>query len=251
MTTMNDVQLRAKRLGLHALAASPELLSETWAKTMLDMEERERQRRSLERRKRTAHLQAFKPLADFDWNWPRRIDRVVIEELFTFAFVDEGTNIVLLGPNGVGKTMIAHNLAHQALLKGHTVLTTTASDMLNDLAAQEGTSALGRRLRRYAHPAVLVVDEVGYLSYDNRHADLLFEIVSRRYREGKPLIITTNKEFKEWNQVFPNAASVVTLIDRLVHKAEIIDIDAESYRLKEATDRTTARARARKKPVRG
>lgn len=214
---------------------------------LLEIEERERQRRSLERRKRNAHLCAFKPISDFDWSWPKRVDREAVNELFTLAFIDEGANVILLGPNGVGKTTIAHNLGYEALIHGHTVLITTASDMLNDLAAQDGTTALNRRLRRYAHPRVLVIDEVGYLSYDNRHADLLYEVISRRYREEKSIIITTNKPFSEWPSVFPNAACVVTLIDRLMHRAEVIQIEADSYRLKDAKDRTARKAKARGK----
>ena len=112
--------------------------------------------------------------------------------------------------------------------------------MLNELASQDSTSSLQRRLRRYVNPTLLVVDEVGYLSYDNRHADLLFEVVSQRYGH-RSIVLTTNKPFIEWTDVFPNAACVVTMIDRLLHKAEIAEIDAESYRLKEAKERAAQR----------
>jgi DNA replication protein DnaC len=153
----------------------------------------------------------------------------------------------LVGANGVGKTMIAQNLAHQAVLRGHTAIFTTASAMLNDLSAQDGALALQRRLRHYATPTLLVIDEVGYLSYDNRHADLLFEVVNRRYGQ-RSIVLTTNKAFAEWNDMFPNAACVVTLIDRLVHKAEIVKLTADgSYRFKEATERA-ARRSTHKKP---
>lgn len=246
MTTVAEadaLRMRAKRLALYGLAAQPtDALLEPWVAQLLDLEERERRRRSLERRLRNARLRSFKSITDFDWTWPKHVDREAIEDLFTLAFLDEGANVVLLGPNGVGKTMLAQNLGHQALLRGHTVLTTTASDMLNDLAAQDGTTALHRRLRRYCHPKLLVADEVGYLAYDNRHADLLFEVVSRRYQDGKSMILTTNRPFREWNEVFPNAACVVTLIDRLLHRAELIQIEGESYRLKEAKDRASRKA---------
>ena len=152
--------------------------------------------------------------------------------------------MLLVGPNGVGKSMIVRNLAHQALLAGHTARFITASQLLNDLAAQDGSGALERRLRHYCRPRVLVVDELGYLAYDNHYADLLFEVVSRRYQE-KPTVLTTNKPFAEWNQVFPNAACVVTLVDRLVHKAEIASIEGESYRLKEAKERAARKAKTR------
>ena len=94
----------------------------------------------------------------------------------------------------------------------------------------------------------MLIDEVGYLSYSNRYADLLFEIISRRYHE-KPTLITTNKPFAEWRDIFPNAACVVSLIDRLVHRSEIINIDAESYRLKEAMEESTKRNASRAKKV--
>ena len=124
--------------------------------------------------------------------------------------------------------------------------------MLNDLAAQDGPSALSRRLRRYVRPALLVIDEVGYLSYSPQHADLLFDIVNRRNLD-RSTVVTTNKAFSEWNEVFPNSSSVVALVDRLVHRSEILEIDGESYRLKEAKERKEEKSRkraARKKRAR-
>ena len=161
-------------------------------------------------------------------------------------FLDEAANVILVGPNGVGKSTIARNIAHQAVLKGHSVLFTSAGHMLNELAAQDGDSALKRHLARFSRPHLLVIDEVGYLSYSNRHADLLFEIVSRRYEE-KSTLITTNRPFSEWGEVFPNASCVVSLVDRLVHRSEILSIEGGSYRLKEAKERQRQRAATRKK----
>ena len=193
----------------------------------------------------TAHIGRFKPLCDFDWSWPKRCDRAAIEALMALDFLREAGNAVLVGPNGVGKSTLAQNIAHQALIAGHTVLFTTAGALLGDLAALDSDTALRRRLRHYARPSLLVIDEVGYLSYSNRHADLMFELVSRRY-QAKSTIITTNRPFAEWHQVFPAAACVVSLIDRLVHNAEIIAIEADSYRLKEAQERSELRARRRR-----
>lgn len=237
---------RARRLGLFGLlAAWNEVGTEDWIPRLLDYEERERQRRSLERRINNARLGVFKPIADFDWKWPKEIDREALEELFGLDFVAEAANVVLVGPNGVGKTMIAKNLAHQALLRGYTVRFTTASDMLHDLASRTSDASFARRLGRYCRPQLLLVDEVGYLSYDARHADLLFEVVTRRY-QNRSIVLTTNKAFSDWKDVFPNAACVVTLVDRLVHQAEIIAIDGESYRLKEARDRAAQKAKRRR-----
>ena len=149
-------------------------------------------------------------------------------------------------PNGAGKSTIAKNIAYQAVMEGYTALFVTAGEMLSDLAAQDGDNALRRRIKHYAQPQVLIIDEVGYLSYSNRHADLLFEIIARRY-EVKPTIVTTNKPFAEWNDIFPNASCVVSLIDRLVHHSDIVSIDAESFRLKEANEKNKIRKLARTK----
>lgn len=243
---LDTLRARAKALRLHGLLAHwQEAATDSWVASLLDWEEEERGRRSLERRLGEAHIGHFKPLADFDWKWPKQCDRAAVEALMSLDFLNDATNIVLRGPNGIGKTLIAKNVAHQALIHGHTVLVTSAGQLLSDLAALDSDSALRRRLRHYARPRLLVIDEVGYLSYSNRHADLLFELVSRRY-EQKSTIITTNRPFAEWREVFPNAACVVSLVDRLVHNAEIIFIDGESYRRKEAEERAKERARKRR-----
>lgn len=241
------LQQRATELSLHGLLSHwDELTAEQaqWITTWIGWEEHERNRRGLERRLRNARIGRFKPLADFNWEWPAQIDRTAITDLMTLSFLKDGANVILLGGNGVGKSTIAQNIAHHAVLRGHSVLFTTAAQMLNELAAQDGDMALRRKLKFYAQPTLLCVDEVGYLSYSNRHADLLFEIINRRY-ENRSVLITTNKPFSEWNDVFPNAACAVSMIDRLVHHAEIIAIDGDSYRLKEATERTAQRKQKR------
>ena len=193
---------------------------------------------------RLSKLGKFKQIDDFDWSWPKKIDREMVEEILTLGFVKDAANVILIGPNGVGKTTIAANVAYQALIHGYTVMKVTSSEMLNDLSAQDSSMALRRRIRRYTTPALLVIDEVGYLSYDSRHGDLLFEVVSRR-DQNKPIVLTTNKSFGEWNTVFPNSSCVSALVDRLIHKSEIVVIEGESYRAKEAKERTQQKAKAR------
>jgi DNA replication protein DnaC len=162
-----------------------------------DIEERERSRRGLERRLSRSHLGRFKTIADYDWNWPTKIDRPLVESAVGLHFLGAARNVVLVAPQGLGKTMIAQNIAHQAIVAGHSVLFTTAAQMLLDLGGQESSRALERRLRHYAKQSLLVLDEVGYLAFDNRNADLLFQVVSRRY-ERKSLVLTTNLAFVDW-----------------------------------------------------
>jgi len=246
MSNLEALQARAKVLRLYGLLAHwTETGAAEWVERLVDWEEQERGRRSLERRLKDAHIGRFKPACDFDWSWPKRCDRGAFEALMTLDFLNDAANVVMVGPNGVGKSTLARNIAYQALINGHTVLFTSAGQLLSDLAALDSDSALRSRLRHYARPDLLAIDEVGYLSYSNRHADLLFQLVSRRY-EQKSTMITTNRPFAEWRDVFPNAACVVSLVDRLVHNAEILAIEGDSYRLKEAQERNEQRARNRR-----
>jgi len=211
---------------------SPQVLLEELAR----QEIAERERRSLERRLRAAKLGRFKPIDEFDWNWPQKIDRAVLDRALSGELVRECDNLILVAAQGLGKTMLARNIAHATVLQGHSALFIEASRMLLDLGAQDSARSLERRLRHYAKPALLCIDEVGYLSYDARAADLLFEVVSRRYEE-KSLVITTNLAFKDWPSIFPNASCVTALIDRLTHHADICLIEGHSYRRREAEAR--------------
>ena len=201
----------------------------------------ERSKRSLERRLRVSGIKTFKPMADFDWAWPAKVERDVIERALTLDFLSEARNIVLVGRNGLGKTMMAQNICHNAVLAGHSVLFRSAAALLEDLHRQtpEGRR---RKLRTYATVGLLCIDEVGYLSFDDKAADLLYEVVNRRY-ERKPLILTTNRPFKEWNEVFPNATCIVTLLDRLLHHADVTVVEGNSYRVRESEQETAARRR--------
>jgi DNA replication protein DnaC len=200
----------------------------------------DRARRSLERRLAHARLGRFKALADWEWDWPKVLNRPVLERVLTLDFLTAPENVLLVGAQGLGKTMLAKNIAHQAILAGHSVLFTTAAELLLDLNGQETARALERRFRHYLRPQLLLIDEIGYLSYDAHAADLLFQIVSRRY-ETKALVITTNLPFKQWDTIFPNASCAVALIDRLTHHAEIVAIEGDSYRLRDAERSQKAR----------
>ena len=249
--TNNSLTAQLAQIGLRALPAQLDdfiarAAKERWSphqmlERMVQDEIAERSRRSLERRLRLSGIRRFKPMADFEWTWPARIDREVIERALTLDFISEARNLILVGRNGVGKTMIAQNICHIAVLAGHSVLFRSAAALLEELHRQ---SPEGRRqkLRTYANVGLLCIDEVGYLSFDDKAADLLYEVVNRRY-ERKPLILTTNRPFKEWDEVFPNATCIVTLLDRLLHHADMTAIEGDSYRKRESEQETAARRR--------
>lgn len=241
-----DLKEKAEKLGLHSMVKNWEkYCNQDWLPFFLLEEEAERAQRSMDRRIKEAKLGQFKPMSDFDWRWPKKIDRELIDELFSLQFFDGANNVIFLGPNGNGKTMIAQNLGYQALLAGHSVRFTKASQLLDELSAADGSFTRRRCLNRYSGYDLLIIDEVGYLSYDTRYADLLYEIVNARY-QNRSTIVTTNRPFQEWGAVFPNAACVVTLVDRLVHRAEIVSIEADSYRYKEAKERAAEKEKKRK-----
>src|SRR6516165_787266 len=247
----NNLSQLLQQIGLRALPAnlddflaratkarwSPRVLLEQ----VVQAEVAERSRRSLETRLRLSGIKRFKPMADFEWTWPTKIERDVIERALTLDFLPENRNLVLVGRNGLGKTMIAQNICHAAVLAGYSVLFRPAPALLEDL---ERHSPEGRRhkFRTYANVGLLCVDEVGYLSFDDKAADLLYEVINRRY-ERKSLILTTNRPFKEWNEVFPNATCIATLLDRLLHHADVTVIEGESYRVRESEQEAAARWR--------
>ena len=242
---MNDLRERLKHLGLRAAAERFDDLcaratKERWSpvelvEEMVDLEEKERAKNSLERRMSRSHVGRFKSMADFDWSWPTKIDRDLVEAALRLDFIEQSKNVVLVASHGLGKSMIARNIAHRAVLGGHSVIFTTAAQLLLDLGARETSRTLDKRLKHYAKATLLVLDEVGYLSFDARNADLLFQLVNLRY-EKKSIVLTTNLAFSDWPTIFPNATCATALIDRVVHHAEIISIEGESYRLREAKE---------------
>ena len=250
----DDLRERLRALGLYALSdALDDVLAmsthKRWSPVQIVehialLEERERARRSVERRMALSKLPRFKAMADFDWDWPTHIVADAVHAALDLGFLKTGHNVVLIGAHGVGKTMIAKNIVHNAVLAGHSALFITAADLLLDLGGQESARALDRRMKHYARIGLLCIDEIGYLDYEQRSADLLFQLVSKRY-ENKPLVLTTNKSFSEWTTIFPGAACATALVDRVVHHADVIHIEGKSYRLRES-----AQAQKRK-PKRG
>lgn len=253
-TPSNSLLERLEQIGLHAVAAGIDdflarATKQRWSPRQIlehltQTEAAERAHRSLERRLRLSEIKKFKPMADFDWSWPTKIEREVIERALTLDFLPEARNLILVGTNGLGKTMIAQNICHAAVLAGHSVLFRSAAALLEQLHRQ-ASEGRHRKLRAYANVGLLCVDEVGYLSFDDRSADLLYEVINRRY-ERRSVILTTNRPFKEWNEVFPNAACIVTLLDRLLHHADVTVIEGESYRVRESEQETAARRRRKK-----
>jgi len=196
---------------------------------LVALERRAREATNLARRTRAAYLGRFKTIDRFDWAHPRKIDRSLVERLLALDFVARGENVLLRGQSGVGKTMLAQNLGHAALVAGHTVRFVTLAAALADLLQQESIPAFERRLRRYLRPRLLILDELGYLPCDTRAADMLYAIIGRRH-EQRSTVITTNLAFKQWGTVFPGAACVGALVDRFAQHCHRVDIDADSWR---------------------
>lgn len=239
MSDTNDVLEALRTLGFRAAQDSMRALLEQLTKAraspmetcekLVALERRERDSHNLARRTRLATLGTHKPLDAFDWNHPKSIDRPLYEELLGMDFVERSENVLLRGQSGVGKTMLAQNLGLIALTKGHTVRFCTLAGVLADLLKQESLPAFERRLRRYVHPELLIIDELGYVPCDSRSADLLYNIISRRHEKAST-VLTTNLAFKQWGTVFPGAACVAALVDRFAQHLHVIDIDAESWR---------------------
>lgn len=195
-----------------------------------------RENRSIERRIKNARFPVLKTLDEFQWSWPRKINRPQIQNLFRLAFIATQTNVVLIGNVGLGKTHLSIALGHAACLNGHTVLFTTAVDIINTLAAAQSAGRLKRELHRYLKPAVLIVDELGYLPIDKHGADLLFQIISQRY-ERAPMVITANRAYKHWSQIFNNDSTLTSaILDRVLHHAETVIIEGKSFRMKDEID---------------
>ncbi|NRA68944.1 MAG: ATP-binding protein [Pseudobacteriovorax sp.] len=210
--------------------------AKTVIEKMVSLELVEKDRRSTDRRLKAAKLGKLKQLHHFDWAWPKSIDRAKIESLLEANFITSSRNVLIAGAQGLGKSMIAKNIGYHAVMKGYNVLFTTASELVMTLQAKESPAELNKALKRYCAPDLLIIDELGYLSYDCAAADTIFEVVNRRYENGS-IIFTTNLAFKDWNKIFPGAACLTAMIDRITHHLELIKIEGDSYRLMESKKR--------------
>jgi DNA replication protein DnaC len=192
-----------------------------------------RQDRIIQRRIRMARFPVVKTLDQFNWSWPKKINQAQIQNLFRLKFIEDKSNVVFIGGVGLGKTHLASALGYQACLKGHTVLFSSAIDTINSLISAQYAGALKLELKKYLRPSVMILDELGYLPIDKTGADLLFTIISERYERGS-IIITTNRVFKDWPQIFNNDSTLTSaLLDRLLHHTEAVVIEGKSYRMKE------------------
>ena len=200
---------------------------------LVDGEAQYRADNALRRRLKAARFPVLKTLDTFDWNWPRKINRPLVQDLFRLAWVPEHGNVIFLGGVGQGKTHLASALAYAACLEGYSVLFTTAIEVIQTLAAAHATHKFKAEIKRYIKPQVLVLDELGYLPIDKAGADLLFQVVSQRYECGA-LILTTNTPFKQWSSLFNNDSTLASaLLDRLLHHAQTVVIEGKSYRMKD------------------
>jgi len=200
---------------------------------LIEGEALERRQRSIERRIRQARFPVVKTLDSFRWTWPRKINRLQVQNLFRLRFIEDKANVIFLGGVGLGKTHLAAALGYTACRKGHSVLFATAVDLINTLAAAQRAGRLKAAFGRYLRPQVLILDELGYLPIDKTGADLLFQIISQRYERGS-IVMTSNRVFKKWPEIFNNDSTLTSaLLDRLLHHAETVLIEGKSYRMKD------------------
>jgi DNA replication protein DnaC len=201
--------------------------------TLIGMEQTARQQRALERRLRQARLPKQKTLAEYDFNFPKRIPKTAILRLFDCDFIPRHGCAVFIGPTGTGKSHLVTALGYTACERGYSVRYTRVVDMINHLTTAQINGLLGKALKTYTRPQLLLLDELGYLPIDKRGADLLFQVVAARYESGS-IVLTTNRIFREWGTLFDVDNTLATaLIDRLMHHGEALVIKGDSYRMKD------------------
>jgi DNA replication protein DnaC len=200
---------------------------------LLEGEANLRRDRATKSRIRLARFPVIKTLEQFRWDWPTRINRLQVQNHFRLAFLQEKANLIFLGGVGLGKTHLATALGYTACLQGYSVLFASAIDVINTLAAAKNAGRLKAELKKYTKPALLILDELGYLPIDKTGADLLFQVISRRYEQGS-IVITSNRAFKEWPKIFNHDSPLTAaILDRLLHHAETVIIEGKSFRMKD------------------
>lgn len=228
--------LRDNYESVATMAAQKQWTHIKYLSELVKQESRLRRDKTIQRRIRMAKFPVIKTLDQFNWSWPRKINQPQVQNLFRLKFIEQKNNIVFIGSVGVGKTHIATALGYQACLKSHTVLFASAIDIVNNLVAAQQAGQLKQELKKYLKPALLIMDELGYLPIDKIGADLLFQIISQRYEQGA-MIITTNRVFKDWPQIFNNDMTLTSaLLDRLLHHTEPVVIEGKSYRMRDVTE---------------
>ena len=189
--------------------------------------------RATKSRIRLARFPVIKTVDQFRWDWPTRINRLQVQNHFHLAFIQDKANLIFLGGVGLGKTHLATALGYAACLKGYSVLFASAIDVINTLAAARSAGRLKQALKPYTKPALLILDELGYLPIDKAGADLLFQVISLRYEQGA-IMITSNRAFKEWPKIFNNDSTLTAaILDRLLHHADTVISEGKSFRMKD------------------
>ncbi|MFM7101070.1 MAG: IS21-like element helper ATPase IstB [Verrucomicrobiota bacterium] len=230
--------LKLPHLAHHHVELAAEAAARHWdhveyLRRLIEGEYTQRRQRVTERRVRAARFPVLKTLEQYQWDWPRKINRLQVQNLFRLEFIPAKANVVFLGTVGVGKTHLATALGYAACQEGHSVLFADAISVINELAAAQKRGQLKKQLRKYLLPEVLLLDEIGYLPIDQHGADLLFQVISHRYERGS-LLLTTNKPFKQWASIFNNDGTIASaVLDRLLHHAETVVIEGPSYRMKD------------------
>jgi len=204
-----------------------------YLRRIIEGEYQERRQRVIERRLKAARFPVLKTLEQFRWDWPKKLNRLAVQDLFRLEFLKAKANVVFLGNVGLGKTHLATALGYAACQQGAAVLFANAISVINDLAAAQKRGLLKRQLKTYLRPELLLLDEIGYLPIDQHGADLLFQVISQRYEQGS-IVLTTNKPFKQWPSIFNNDSTIASaVLDRLLHHAQTIVIEGSSYRMKD------------------
>jgi DNA replication protein DnaC len=199
---------------------------------------------------RSSRLPAVKTLADFDFSFQPSLKREQIDSLHTLGFVERKENVILLGPPGVGKTHLALSLAVATAQSGRRIYYGTLADLITSLEEAQQAGRLSQRMKTLVFPSLLLVDEIGYLPVTRTGAMLFFQLMAKRY-EHASTILTSNKSFAEWGDVFGDDVMAAALIDRLVHHCHIVNIRGNSYRMRQHSDLTRALGAARHPPARG